>query len=122
MTDRVYVAEESELQPGERKIVDVDGLSIGVFNIEGEYYAIENRCVHQGGPVSTGKKQGRVAAEFPGPGERVKEEFDDENPVVACPWHGFEYEIKTGNHVGDPSYSLPTYDVVIESGDVYLEI
>lgn len=120
--DRVFVAETAALEPGERKIVDAGETSIGVFNVDGEFYALENRCAHQGGPVCTGKQQGAIVGEFVGPGERVEERFDDEAPVIACPWHGYEYELETGTHVGTDSCSIPTYDVVVDGGNVYVEL
>lgn len=122
MSEMVFVARGDEITAGDRKIIDVGDTSIGVFNIDGEYYALENQCAHQGGPVCTGKQQGAIVGEFSGPGERVHDRFDEDNPVIACPWHGFEYEIKTGEHVGDPTVSIPTYPVNIEADKIYLEL
>ncbi len=120
MSERVYVADADELSSGDRKIVEVGGTQVGVLNYEGELYAIQNRCAHDGGPVCKGLVQGRLDGDWPGPGERVEEDFTDE-PVIACPWHGWEYELETGDHVGDPRISLRTYEVTEEDGAIYLE-
>jgi nitrite reductase/ring-hydroxylating ferredoxin subunit len=119
--DRVRVCDVEELSPGERTIITVEGHSIGVFNIEGEYFAIENRCAHDDGPVCHGDVRNALVGEYPGPGERVRESFDGE-PAVACPWHGWEYDLATGAHLGDDDVSIPTYDVVIENDTLYLVV
>lgn len=121
MSDLFEVASVDELQPGERMIVTVDGQSIGVFNVDGEYHAILNRCQHEGGPVCDGKVQDALVGEYLGPGERVKETFSD-TPAIACPWHGWEYDLTTGDHLGDPDVSLPTFEVAVRDGMVCLEL
>ena len=122
MSDRIEVGPVETLRPGERRIVDTGGVSIGVFNVDGEYYALLNSCSHEGGPVCEGKQQPALTGEYVGAGERVKEEFDPDTPVIACPWHGWEYDLKTGEHAGDPEESLPTFDVVVDGGTVYVEL
>lgn len=120
--ERVFVADVDELHPGDRKIVDAGDTSVGVFNVDGTFYALRNQCAHQGGPVCTGKLQGKIVAEFTEPGERVRDQFDDDTPVIACPWHGYEYEVETGTHVGTDSCSIPTYEVIVEGEKVYVEV
>lgn len=121
MSEQIEVASTEELEPGERTLVTVEGKSVGVFNIEGEYYAILNKCLHEGGPVCEGKVQGALVGEYDGPGERVREHFSD-TPAIACPWHGWEYDLTTGDHLGDPEVSLPTFDVEVDDGTVYLDL
>ena len=117
------VSAVDDLPPGERTIVErEDGPAIGVFNIDGEYYALENRCAHQGGPVCDGLQQGAVVGEFVEPGKRVKESFSDDVPAIACPWHGWEYDVRTGEHLGDPEYGIEAYDVVVDDGTIYVEL
>ena len=101
MTERTFVADADDLGPGERHIVEVGSMRVGVINYEGEYYAIQNTCAHDGGPVCKGLVQGKLEGDWPGPGERVDEYFA-ETPVIACPWHGWEYDLETGDHVSDP--------------------
>jgi 3-phenylpropionate/trans-cinnamate dioxygenase ferredoxin subunit len=93
----VIVARADELAPGERKIVDVGGRSIGVFNIGGAYFALRNRCPHQGGPLCTGFQLAPLRSARPGEYQR-----GGEREVIRCPWHGWEFEIKTGRSWFDP--------------------
>lgn len=121
MTKLVEVAQVDDFKPGERRFITADGKPIGVFNIEGDYYAILNTCAHEAGPVCEGKLQGALVGEYSEPGERIKEEFSD-TPAIACPWHGWEYDLTTGNHLGDSEISLPAYEVVIKKERVYVEL
>ncbi len=98
---RVTVARADEIPEGERKLVKVDNLSIGVFRIDGQFSALRNSCLHRGGPVCTGPLIGAL---------------------LECPWHGFQYNALTGELVVDPRSKLETYAVHIENGDVVLEI
>jgi nitrite reductase (NADH) small subunit len=120
-TERIHVASEEEFEDGDRRIVSIGDDSIGVFNIDGEYFALKNECPHQGGPVCTGRVGGELVAEYRDPGKRVKERISN-NPVVACPWHGWEYDVETGTHLGDDSIRLPTYTVVVKDNEVYIEV
>ena len=88
---RYVVAEADEIAPGERKIVTVAGRSIGVFNVDGEYFALRNRCPHQGGALCEGQLWGVLQSDRPG-------EFDyrPSREVIACPWHGWEFHLRTG--------------------------
>jgi len=119
-TDRVEVVPVDELTPGERAIVDVNGHDVGVFNVDGEYYALLNTCPHERGPVCDGSVRGILEAEWPGPGERVVESYA-ETPAISCPWHGWEFDMETGKHVGDQNCVVPTFDVVAEDGTLYVE-
>jgi nitrite reductase/ring-hydroxylating ferredoxin subunit len=119
--DRVRVAGVDELEPGDRKLVTIDGVSIGLFNLDGEYYALRNECPHQGGPVCSGDVHGAIEARFDGVGERLDAQITDD-PAITCPWHGWEYSLETGNHLGTESISLPTYDVTVENDSLYIEL
>lgn len=117
----VRVCSTDELESGDCEIISVDGTSVGVFNVNGEFYALENACPHRGGPVCTGSVRGKLEAEWPGPGEREREYYSDEL-AVACPWHGWEFSIEDGQHLGDPAVSLRKFDVVVEADVVYVEV
>lgn len=119
---RIEVCREGEFGEGETRIVETEkGISIGVFNLDGEYRALLNTCLHQNGPLCEGNVERKVVGEYVGPGQRVKEQFADEK-VIKCPWHGWEYEIETGTLLGDENISLPTFDVTVEDGTVYVEL
>jgi nitrite reductase/ring-hydroxylating ferredoxin subunit len=95
----VAVARAEEIPPGARKLVEVGGRSIGVFNIGGEYFALRNRCPHQGGPLCQGFQFGALRAERPG-----EYEYDRPGEIIRCPWHGWEFEIRTGRSWFDPDH------------------
>lgn len=110
----------SELGPGESRIVETNqGRSIGVFNVDGEYHAILNICLHQNGPLCEGDVERKIVGEFVDIGQRVQEKYADEH-VIKCPWHGWEYELETGDLVHDERMSLPVFDVVVDDGIVYI--
>lgn len=119
MTDRVRVCPVDELDSGDRTIVELDGREVGVLNVGGEYYAISNECAHRGGPVCDGKVQGALVGEYRGPGQRVDESFS-KDLAIACPLHGWEYDLATGVHLGDDDVSIPTYEVVVDGGTIYI--
>jgi nitrite reductase/ring-hydroxylating ferredoxin subunit len=109
---RYVVGTVDEIPPGARKIVDLDGRSVGVFNIGGEFFALLNRCPHQGGPLCLGNTLGFLRPA--GVGEFV---FTRPGEVVRCPWHGWEYDIRTGQSWFDPRRVLVRrYDVSVQPG------
>lgn len=90
------VARVAELPPGSRKIVEIAGRSIGVFNVDGNFYALRNSCPHQGAPLCLGSVGTTPSASDPG-------EFRwSEAPVLSCPWHGWEFDLATGRSVFNP--------------------
>lgn len=105
------VATVDEIPVGGRKIVEVNGRSIGIFNINGEYFALRNRCPHEGAELCTGTITGLRQSDKPGAyrWERVGE-------IVRCPWHGWEFDIKTGQSYFDPDgVRVRPYSVQVES-------
>jgi 3-phenylpropionate/trans-cinnamate dioxygenase ferredoxin subunit len=105
------VARDGELAPGESKIVDVAGRSIGLFNVAGTYYALRNRCPHQGAPLCMGSVQG--TAHPTSPGEYA---WGREGEILRCPWHGWEFDITTGRSLFNPhSTRVRKYEVTVAS-------
>lgn len=113
---KVLVGTKSEIAPGTRKIVEAGGRSIGVYNIGGEYYAIRNVCPHQGAALCEGITTSFVTS--PRPGEFV---YEREGEIVRCPWHFWEFDIKTGCMVVDPKTRMKTYEVTVERYDVSVQ-
>ena len=110
---RTVVATVEEIPPGGRKIVEVAGRSIGVFNVDGEFFALRNRCPHQGGPLCAGKLAGLVQSSGT-PGDYS---YSRPGEMLRCPWHGWEYDIRTGQSWWDPGRTrVRSYDVTIEAG------
>ena len=93
----VVVARADEIEPGQRKLVTVGGRSIGVFNVAGEYFALRNRCPHQGGPLCEGTQFAPLRATAPGDYERGAD-----GEIIRCPWHGWEFDVRTGRSWFDP--------------------
>ena len=99
----------SELPPGDRRIVRVGGRSIGVFNVEGEFFALRNRCPHQGAPLCLGSIGGTAAESAPG-----EYSWGREGEIVRCPWHGWEFDIKTGRSIFNPHQTkVRSYEVTV---------
>ena len=103
----------AELPPGSRKIVEVNGRSIGVFNIKGSYRALRNVCPHQGAPLCRGALSGMAEPSPPGEYRWVRD-----GEILRCPWHGWEFDIATGRSTFNPHKTrVRTYDVTIEAPD-----
>ena len=120
MSDRIHVCATAELSEGEQRAVEVGKQEVGVFNVEGEYFAIANYCPHRGGPLCEGDVLPALEAEWNEPGERTEHRITGD-PAVTCPWHGWEFDLASGDHLGDDSYTVPTFDVVVEDGELYVE-
>lgn len=116
----VHVCDVEDLPPDEKTYIEIQETLVCVRNVDGEYYAIQNECAHQGGPLCQGKVQPELVGEFVGPGERVNEHQGDRS-VVACPWHGWEYDLQTGKHLGVDDISVTTYEVAVKEDAVYVE-
>lgn len=108
---RHVVARVREFPPDTRRIVEVDGRSIGVFNIRGTFVALRNRCPHQGAPLCLGLILDRVSADRP-----YAPSLEDEQEVIKCPWHGWEFDVRTGRSVFNPHrVRVRAYEVTVES-------
>ena len=109
---RHVVARTDEIPPGSRRIVEVDGRQVGVFNIDGEYVAFLHRCPHMGGPLCDGEVIGLV--ESSGPGD-VR--LDETRKFLTCPLHGWEFDIHTGQSYFDPrKVRAKKFPVEVRSG------
>ena len=114
-----FVGRLDDFPEGHREIIQVLDTEVGVFRIGGQFVAYENVCRHQGGPVCTGilipAVQGVVED-----GRLKGERFDEEELHLACPWHGVEYDIRTGICTADDRLRLRTFEVVERAGRVYV--
>ena len=114
---RYIVATVNEVKPGDRKIVEVAGRSLGIFNIQGEFFALRNRCPHQGGPLCDGRLAGFLTASVPG-----EYQYSRQGEILRCPWHGWEFDVRTGQSWFDPTRTrVRRYDAKVESGAVLVE-
>jgi len=99
--DFVTVARADELLPGQSRLVTVNGRMVGLFNIGGVYHAIDNVCLHRGGPLAEGSLGGRI---------------------VTCPWHGWRYDVTTGVLVQDPSVGVTKHETRVVGNDVQIRL
>jgi 3-phenylpropionate/trans-cinnamate dioxygenase ferredoxin subunit len=107
------VSSVAELPPGERRIVEVEGRSIGVFNVQGQFYALRNRCPHQAAPLCLGAIKGMAMPSQPG--EYV---WAREGEIIRCPWHGWEFDITSGRSIFNPHrVRVAAYKVTVEAAD-----
>jgi nitrite reductase/ring-hydroxylating ferredoxin subunit len=99
---KVKLASVGDLPPGKGKVVEAGGQTFALFNVDGAYYAIDNRCPHHGGPLGEGRLEGHV---------------------VTCPWHRHEFNVVTGEIVSMlVRPNVNTYPVVVEGSDVLVEL
>ncbi len=111
------VATVDEIPPGERKIVEVAGRSIGVFNLGGEFFALSDRCPHQGGSLCNGIVTGHVSAPEPG-----VYRYERRGEMIRCPWHSWEFDIRTGKSWCDPEkVKARRFGVSVEKGAKLIE-
>jgi 3-phenylpropionate/trans-cinnamate dioxygenase ferredoxin component len=101
MAQFVKVGSLAELAAGTGKAVEVEGKSIALFNVNGKVYATDNACLHQGGPLGEGM-------------------LEDE--VVTCPWHMWQYNVRTGENLEDSMLKVDTYPVRVSGDDIEVEI
>ncbi len=92
-------ARAADVKPGTGIVAEVDGQAIALFNVDGTYYAIDNTCVHRGGPLGEGELEG---------------------DVVTCPWHAWQFNVKTGVSLNNPSACVKTYQVKLEGDDIHV--
>lgn len=97
MGDFVRVASTADVKPGQAVVVEVNGKTLAVFNVDGAFHAIDNTCVHRGGPLGEGDIHGKV---------------------VACPWHGWQFDVTTGECLKNPSAKVDVYQVKVEGDDI----
>jgi len=114
-----FVAKAAELSDGDRRIVTAGPHEIGVFFKDGTFYAYSNYCLHAGGPACEGILINRVVDLIAADRTYQGQSFDDETHFV-CPWHGYEYELKTGQCVGDRKLKLRKYQVVKRGEDIFV--
>ncbi|WP_436348128.1 Rieske (2Fe-2S) protein [Natronorubrum sp. FCH18a] len=111
MTEKRFeICPTSELEPGDRRIVTLDGFSVGVFNVNGEYFALKNDCPHQRAPLCEGKLSGTTRSDRPG-----EYEWERDDQIISCPWHGWEFDVTTGESVFNPhEVKTMTFDATTE--------
>ena len=107
----------AEFAEGTVRTVGVNGREIGIARWNGAMYAVNNLCTHQSGPVCSGILSGRLTALSPG-----GMDLDNTTPVLACPWHGWEFDLRTGRALHDAQHRLRLFPVRVENGRVLVDL
>lgn len=97
MPQFVKVAKLNEMPPGTAREFQADGRMIALFNVDGRFFALDNTCLHRGGPLGQGVLEGEC---------------------VTCPWHGWQYNVTTGEAVFNEQIKVATYEVQVEGDDI----
>jgi nitrite reductase (NADH) small subunit len=97
MAEFIRVTGTGDVKPGHGIVAEVNGKTLAVFNVEGVFHAIDNTCVHRGGPLGEG---------------------DVDGSVVTCPWHGWQFNVTTGECLKNPAAKVEVYPVQVEGDDV----
>jgi len=98
---RIQVASVGEVGEGQARVVEVDGRSIAVFKVSGQFYAIDNVCPHRGGPLGEGDVEGKI---------------------VVCPWHAWRWDVTTGANANNPAVRVACYPVTVEGGTIFVAL
>ena len=98
---RVSLGRMGDIPVGEGRVVDAGGKTLALFNVGGAYHAIDNTCSHRGGPLGEG---------------------DLDGTIVACPWHGWRWDVTTGANANNPAVSVACFPVTVEQGEIFVEL
>ena len=110
---RHVVARVGDIPPNGRKLVEVRGRQIALFHVNGEYFALTDRCPHEGGSLCAGRLVGQLTSREPGTYEHSRA-----NEFIQCSWHGWEFDLRTGQSWCDPdSIKARTYQVSVAPGE-----
>ncbi len=113
----VDVGAVGDFEDRRMRLVKAGAHEIGVLRWDGRFFAVHNRCPHQKGPVCLGVVSGRISGGAPG-----SMELDERTPVLACPWHGWEFELERGRALWDDSYAVKVVPVRVQEGRVLVEV
>jgi len=97
----VYAAKAMDIAPGQIREIQLDGTTIALANVGGQFHALSNTCLHRGGPLGQGSLQGTI---------------------VTCPWHGWTFDVTSGKVLGNQSAGVERYPVELRGEDVYVDL
>ena len=97
MAEFVKVCKKGDVPAGSGKTVDVNSKAVALFNVDGNFHAVDNTCLHRGGPLGEGELDGKT---------------------ITCPWHGWRYDVTTGANEMNPAIAVAKYQVRVEGEDV----
>lgn len=112
-----YVLDAGAVPDGGHAVVTIEGKSIGVYRINDIYYAINNYCPHQGAPMCAGLVSGTTL-----PSNVYEYEYGKSGEILRCPWHGWEFDIRTGKSLFSEKIWLKTYNVHVQDGRIGVDM
>lgn len=115
-----HVCRAEDVKDGDVRIFNDENISVGIYKIDGIYYAYRNICPHQGGPACEGIMVHKVVDVIDSDKKYVRQDFDTSIQHIVCPWHGWEFDLTTGVCAADPRYFLQRYEVLEEDGKIYV--
>ena len=101
MAEFVKCADLPDIAVGSCRMVNVAGRDLALFNVGGEIFCLDNTCLHRGGPLGEGYLEGEV---------------------ITCPWHGWQYNVRTGELLMDPSVKIPSYAVQVDGSEIKVAV
>lgn len=101
MAEFIRCADLKEVAPGTSRLVNASGRDLALFNVNGEIFCLDNTCLHRGGPLAEGSLDGEI---------------------VTCPWHGWQYNVRSGELQIDPSVRIATYPVQVEGNEIKVAV
>lgn len=113
--NRYFAAKIADVPAGECKLVNIEGVEIGLYQVKGEWYAWRNICPHMWAPVCKGRITGTRL-----PSLVYEYEYGLEEQILRCPWHGWEFDLTTGEHLVDSEVKLKGFPVEVEGEDLYI--
>jgi nitrite reductase/ring-hydroxylating ferredoxin subunit len=114
---RHVVATTSEIAPGRNKVVTIDGREIVVFHVNGQFFALLNRCPHEGAPLARAACVAHLYSDEPGRFQRTRV-----GEMLRCAWHGWEFDMRTGQSYCDPQrVRVRSYPVAVEAGETLVK-
>lgn len=123
MSERIHVGSLDDFEEDAPVRLEVEGREICIVNDGESVYALGNRCQHRLGPLHKGEVANEVGEDIENApsGQRPELVYED-NKVLVCPWHGWEYDLATGKHAGDDDYGVPSYNVTVDGNDVFVTL
>ena len=116
------IASADELDEGDHLVVEIEGREIGVFKNDGEFFAYANWCPHQAGPACEGSITGTLESTYDRDALEETVVYCREGEVLNCAWHGWEFDLKTGECLSRDGMQLAAYPVRVEDGDILLTV
>lgn len=116
----IFVGCVDDIPDRGRKVIGHDNGEVGVFRLDGRFYAWHNECAHRGGPICQGRLYRDVEEPVAADGTVGAMRYKESSLNIVCPWHGYEYDLRTGINVANPTLRLREAPIEIRNGEIYV--